>query len=372
MEFSALSNLDGLSLILVVVGVTLLAASYRIARLARSYRGRMETLLQLASQPFDPLELPAVAWPELEGGGWTRLSWKGSWFGQPVAGMLGTETSARKAAKVEPLNFELVSGDEVTLQLSLTHSHSWGEERLFAEHLARVFVLLLETRLHARTEALSAALAERARLSLYLQHDMRNLAQWVLWVSADFAACETPEAMLEVARRLRDNAPLAADRADRLIAALGKNPAVEHPGTVNLREATFHAARLAGLEVTIEGDASAWVTAGLLARALDNLFSNLASAWRDKADISPVLKMQTNSSVQPVMVEVEFFCPWPPGIVPLAPEKIFEPFASGRPQGLGLGLYQARKSLREARGDLLAIASQEGLSFFLQLPAREP
>lgn len=370
MAFAVLVNLLGLFLI--AVGVTLLAASYRIARLARSYRRRMENLLHLASRPIDPLELPAAAWPELAGGGWKRLSWEGTWFGQPVAGTLGAGTVTKKAAAVTPLSFELASGDEVELHLSLTHSDSWGEHRLFAEPLARVFVLLLETRLHARTEALSAALAERARLSLYLQHDMRNQAQWVLWVSEDLSACETPEAMLAAARRLRDNAPLARDRAERLIGALGKDPAVEHPAMIDLREATIHAARLAGVEATIAGEASAWVAAGLLARALDNLFGNLAAAWRDPAAVTPTLQLRTRENVQPAVAELDFFCPWPPGIVPLAPEKIFEPFASGRPRGLGLGLYQARKSLREAGGDLQARAAPEGLNFLLRLPAQAP
>lgn len=368
MEFAVQVNL---SLFLIVAGLALMAASYRIARLTRRYRGRMESLLKLASQPLDPLELPAAAWPELAGGGWLRLSWEGTWFGQPVAGMLGTEQLSKKAAAVPPLIFELASGDEVELRVSLTHSDAWGEHRLFAEHLARVFVLLLETRLHARTEALSAALAERARLSLYLQHDMRNLAQWVLWVSEDFAACETPEALLGAARRLRDNAPLARDRAERLIGALGKHPAVEHPALVDLREATLHAARLAGVEPTLTGEGSAWVVAGLLARALDNLFTNLAGAWREAAGASPALQLRTTPDA-PAMAELDFFCPWPPDVVPLAPEKIFEPFASGRPQGLGLGLYQARKSLREAGGDLQAKASPEGLSFLLRLPAQAP
>ncbi len=372
MEFNAPDSLDSLSVFLVVVGLTLLAASYRIARLARSFRGRMEILLQLASRPLDPLELPNAAWPELEGGGWTRLSWKGSWFGQPVEGTLNAKGPGRKTNAVQPLEFKLASGDEVEIRLSMTHRHAWGEERLFAEHLARVFVLLLETRLHARTEALSAALAERARLSLYLQHDMRNLAQWVLWVSADFAACDSTETMLAAARRLRDNAPLAKDRAERLIGALGKNPAVELPGKVDLREATIHAARLAGVEPTIEGKASAWIAAGLLARALDNLFGNLAAGWRDSAGVSPTLTLSTNTDTAPIMAELEFFCPWPPDIAPLVPEKIFEPFASGRPRGLGLGLYQARKSLREAGGDLKAKASAEGLRFLLSLPAQAP
>jgi hypothetical protein len=163
---------------LIVAGLAILAASFRIAGLARQYRQRMENLLQLASKPLDPLELPAAAWPDLQAGGWQRLTWEGSWFGQPVAGCLQLAEQKARKPPVQALTFELVSGVEVRLMVRLTHVDAWGENRLFAEHLARVFVLLLETRLHARTEALSAALAERARLSLYLQHDMRNQAQW--------------------------------------------------------------------------------------------------------------------------------------------------------------------------------------------------
>lgn len=359
-----------LAFFLIVAGLALLAASFRIAGLARSYRRRMENLLQLASKPLDPLDLPAAAWPDLEAGGWRRLTWEGSWFGQPVTGCLQVANSRVRTPPVEALEFELVSGDEARLTVRLTHADAWGENRLFAEHLARVFVLLLETRLHARTEALSAALAERARLSLYLQHDMRNQAQWVLWVTDDFSACESPDALLSAARRLRENAPLAHDRAERLIAALGRQPKVEQPTLVDLRTAAGQAARLAGVEPAIVGDASAWIAPGLLARAFDNLFGNLAAAWREQPSMGAKLTLATVKTTSGTRAEMEFFCPWPSGMAQLPAEKIFEPFASGRPSGLGLGLYQARKSLREAAGDLQARSSEEGLSFLLFLPGQ--
>lgn len=362
--------LDSLPLILVAAGLALFAASLRIARLARGYRQRMEHLLHLASRSLDPLELPAAAWPELASGGWKHLSWEGNWFGQPVSGALGTAVAPRKARTL-PRRFDLVSGDDVKLHLALTHSAAWGEDRLFAEPLARVFFLLLETRVQARTEALSAALAERARLSLYLQHDMRNQAQWVLWVCADFVACASDEALIATARRLRDNAPLASDRAERLMTALGKSPVAEAPSQIDLRDAITQAARLAGIEVAIVGEAQAWIAKSLLARALDNLFSNLATAWRHAPLSTPTLELKTTSTdPSRTFAELDFVCPWPPETTPLATEKLFEPFASGRPRGLGLGLYQSRKSLREAQGDLQAQASTDGLHFLLRLPAQ--
>ena len=73
-----------------------------------------------------------------------------------------------------------------------------------------------------------------------------------------------------------------------------------------------------------------------------------------------------------VMVEMEFFSPWPHPGFRLPPEKLFEPFVGGHPGGLGLGLYQARKGLREAGGVLLGNAGDEGLALVLRLPAAAP
>ncbi len=367
----AFTVLYSLPIVLVVAGLVLLATSVHLNRRARGYCRRMKNLLKLAGRDIEPLEIPAAAWPQLADSGWQHLRWQGSWFGQPVAGELG-ELPATPNPRSAPLSVAIRGGEDAQLTLTLTHAAPGGETRMFAEHLARVFILLLESRLRARTEALSAALAERAHLSLYLQHDMRNLAQWVNWVSADFAACTTPEALLAAARRLRDNAPLARERAERLFDALGQRPASEAPGPIDLRQAVVQAAQMSGIQPEIDGQARAWVVKSLLARALDNLFSNLAAAWRDAIAVNPCLQLRTTQVADGRdMSELTFHCPWPAGLglVPLPQEKLFEPFASGRPGGLGLGLYQARKSLREAHGDLLATPTPSGIDFLLRLPA---
>ena len=103
MEFAGRAEL---SVFFILAGGVLLAASYRIAHLARRYRGRMENLLQLASKPLDPLEIPGAAWADLEAGGWLRLEWDGVWFGQPVSGCLQAVAPAKRRA-TGPLCFEL-------------------------------------------------------------------------------------------------------------------------------------------------------------------------------------------------------------------------------------------------------------------------
>jgi signal transduction histidine kinase len=262
-----------------------------------------------------------------------------------------------------------MGGGEARLRLDFLHGVPRGDERLFANHLAQVFVLLLETRLRERTGALSAALAERARLSLYLQHDMRNLAQWVSWVGADFVQADSHDSLMVVAQRLQANAPFALERAQRLMAALGNDQQASVPRPMALRGALEQAARLAGIEISITGDATAWITPELLERALDNLLSNLAADCREGITLPPVALIKAPDTREPgATVLVELLCQLHARGMDLPPERLFEPFASGRPGGLGLGLYQARHCLREAGGDLRAAVVEQQLRFTLLLP----
>lgn len=364
----ASSVLTSLSLAFMVAGLTLLLTALALSRRARRYQCGMQELLQLASSELELLELPAAAWPALQAAGWRTLHWEGDWYGQRVRGDLGAAPGTVADARALE-SFDLASGDEARLHVALGHGSTRGEERLFANHLAQVFVLLLETRLRERTAALSAALAERARLSLYLQHDMRNLAQWVSWVGTDFISADTPEALLGVAGRLRGNAPAVLERARRLMAALGNDRPSSVPRAVTLRDALEQAARLAGIEISVTGDANAWIAPEMLERALDNLLSNLASDWRSGAALAPsaVIDEATTADAER-QSRVTLLCPLPAGGLGLPSEKLFEPFASGRSGGLGLGLYQARHCLRDAGGALNAAVIQQQLCFTLLLP----
>ena len=363
--------LNSLSLVFLVAGATLWLVSFGLARRARRYQAGMQSLLLLGGQNLEPLDLPQAAWPALSGAGWRSLVWQGDWYGQNVQGALGLPWSdVQKADAVQ--SYILASGDEVSLTLRLLHSAPGGEQRLFATQLAQVFVLLLETRLRERTGALAVALAERARLSLYLQHDMRNMTQWVSWVSTDFAAAHSEQALLAAARRLQDNAPLAQERAQRLNTALGKAPHAENPTAMDLRQALEQAARLAGLELPVAGEATGWIAPGALARVLDNLLSHLANDWREGRGGQPHVQLdQPDSGMAEegiALSRITLWCPLPAQGQGVAPDKLFEPFASGRPGGLGLGLYQARKTLREAGGGLSAAVVEQQLCFVLQLP----
>lgn len=385
--------------VLVAAGLLLLFTSAILNWRARRHLQRLKKLLTLAQHDIEPLELPAAAWPLLVDSQWQHLAWQGHWFGQPVQGECGQRVTrnpfilriphifpishilrnSRPAHTSSLLRITIHAGEDAHLQLELAHAAPGSESHILAEQLARVFVLLLESRMRARTEALSAALAARASLALYLQHDMRNLAQWVTWVSADFVSACTSESLLDAARRLHDNAPLAQERAERLMAALGQHPPTESPRCIDVRPAIAQAAQMAGIAPIIEGEAQAWIAPSLLTRALDNLLSNMAALWRNTPAVQPRIQLSTRKSDAPTLCEIRFHCPWPEQTASITAEKLFEPFTSGRPGGLGLGLYQARKSVVEGGGSLTAQLDEEisnniphknGLRFTLRLPVQ--
>ena len=355
-----------LSLIFVAAGLVLLAVVAYLARLVRRHRRALSALLKLAKSDLDPLQLPAAAWPALADGGIKRLDFSGRWFGQPVQDTFGATPDTSR-----PFSFKITASDDIRLDFHLYARTDRGEARLFSENLAGVFRLLLETAVHSKMQALSATLAEQARLTLYLQHDLRNLAQWVQWLAADFANARNDSALLDVARRLGIGAPHAAARARHILDATCKRNASVPPALqmIALREAIAQAAEHAGIPVTIEQDAFVLLQRDLLDRSLDNLFANVASLLRQHPGRSiSVVISQTDDKVN-----VRIRIPRLAEIARLPPEKLFEPFASGRPGGLGLGLYQAHKSLREAGGDLLAELHEDNICFMLNLPgAQDP
>lgn len=346
--------------ILIAAGLILLAVAAYLAHLVRLHRCLLGTLL--AQINLDPLQLPRSAWPALASGGLARLEYSGNWFGQPVQDHLGNANNGSS-----PFTFQVVANNDVQLEFRLYAKTKRGELRLFAENLTGVFQLLMETAVHRKMEALSVALSEQARLTLYLQHDLRNLAQWVEWLATDFSSASDDTRLLGIARRLKNSAPHAVLRAKHILEATCKNRSDTKAAAYSLATIIQAAADHAGISVRITQDARVFARRDLLDRTLDNLFANVAPLLR----LHPDMSIQVNITHETNKIITIINLPLLAEIAQLAPENLFEPFTSGRPGGLGLGLYQAHKSLLEAGGDLSAELHEHDICFLLTLPTGE-
>lgn len=105
----------------------------------------------------------------------------------------------------------------------------------------------------------------------------------------------------------------------------------------------------------------------LIARLLDNLLLNAIRHTPKGGEV----RLRAGSDADSVRITVDDAGP---GIDPQLRDRLFEPFATGRPDGTGLGLAIARE-LAEAHGGRLALADQvcgRGAAFILELPRSAP
>lgn len=344
--------LELLALVLVVAGAALAAALVVLRRQAQRHARLAEALI--AQRPrvgADPLAWFEAARPMLEAAGVRGLRYRGRWFASPVEGGWGTEAGEPRVRRF--------GAGEMALEVALFLRPARGERRLLRAMPLAVFDLLLEQALLGKSEAIAAALARQAELTLYLQHDMKNLAQWLLLLADQFE--DAPDERLPArAAHLRQQAPLLRRRAERLVDLMARRAPVDAPESdVELAGearvfATFH-----GVELATAGDPGRTrLDRSHLERILDNLFANFAASPG-----TPPVTLRVERAADRLSAVFR-----QPAELAIPPERIFEPLASGRAQGTGLGLYQARLAALALGGDLQAQPTSDGLAFVLTLP----
>jgi two-component system C4-dicarboxylate transport sensor histidine kinase DctB len=152
-----------------------------------------------------------------------------------------------------------------------------------------------------------------------------------------------------------------------------KNPE-PHRTSVNLSEMvprwlslTRDVAAETGVEVQLSGAESPIRVQGdpmLLQIVVGNLVSNALDAVAGVEPPRIVVALATEEGRAEVRVEDNG-----PGVKPTFRERLFEPFVTGKPSGVGMGLSISRKIARAHGGDLvLDPGAHDGASFLLTLP----
>jgi len=373
----------------VVAGLSVGLTMAWLRHLSRRHRQRMDQLLALREALHEDLLGSLVLHQRtLANLGLHSLDWRGDWYGSPVFTRLGpkipanvhgeavtADTGTRLSDRVLRKSFEY---DDIALEFRVGLKGLRGERHLFAIQAAEVLFAMIQGALAARQLALVAAVSQRAKVGIFLQHDMRNLAQWVQLVAEDFGSADTDELLMARARRLRSGSALAAHRAQRMAQAL-LNPtwqpsmsapllADDEPGgdeILDLNEHIGEAGVMHQVSIDLHGTGAVSWDASALATVLDNILSNVSGISRMRmlpATCRVVIKTEFES------VEVRFETPHLPLEIPLV--KLFEPWASAGATNRGLGMYQARKHAESAGARLEAQALQDGISVTLFIPCK--
>ncbi len=380
-------NLYDAAVALVVAGLSVGLTMFWLRFLSRQHRRRMDQLLALREALHEDLLGTLVLHQKtLADLGLRSLDWRGSWYGSPVFTRLGAKIplNLHAGGPVLSLQGERISDrvlhqrfdyDDISLEFRIGLKGLRGERHLFAVQAAEVLFAMIQGALAARQLALVAASSQRARVGVFLQHDMRNLAQWVQLVAEDFGSAESDAELLARAKRLKKNAAHATQRAERMSQALlnptwqasASAPLETHDAPafelLDLGEHIRQAAELHQVEVDLLGAAQVDWDSHALAAVLDNVLGNVSSLSRERmvpARCRIVIKQDAQNTLvgmETRQLRLD---------IPL--EKLFEPWSSSGSVNKGLGMYQARKQAQTAGGELFAEPLGEGIRVVLAIP----
>lgn len=235
--------------------------------------------------------------------------------------------------------------------------------------------LALVARRWSRAEAARRRDAERAirgdalsRMGAMVAHELRN-PLGVIRGAAELVRTRAGAALGERDREALQDVLDETERLRRLtddFLDLARDPAIV-AGPVDVAAVVAEAARSVArthpaLEVHAEGAARAQADAGRLRQVLANLLVNAAQAGAHHARV----RVEGDGAAIRVTVRDDG-----PGIDAAVRPRLFEPFATGRAQGTGLGLALSRRIV-ERQGGTLRLGEGSGAGgaeFELRLPA---
>ena len=257
------------------------------------------------------------------------------------------------------LQFVLISAVQLGAVLMLT---------VFVRLVYRRFLLLeAQTRRQER-------LADLGRASSLIAHEIKNslnsinAALTLLGGSGEAAApVSVLRGQVDRLRHLGTSLLEFAKPAAPRLAVTRLAPLLNE--TVDGLKATLPEA--ADVTVSSELDAAAEAACDplLLATAVDNLVRNAveaAAAARDMGRTAdPLVTIKLAMADRTAVITVEDNAGEP---APEAETRLFEPFATSKPKGIGLGLSMARRAVEDQGGVLRCERGERGLRFIIELP----
>lgn len=353
--------IEQIQLYLLLVGATIGAVLAVLWYQARNASRISLALIRLNEQHrFDTPALLRNAWPLLSQAGLAGIAWRLDWFGVVIEERAGT-------AKGQCIEHR-IDVAETSLSITLYQPVRRGERRYFGENLIATFLLLLRTDMLIKANATDTTFAQMSKLNLFLQHDMKNIAQFIQ-LMADQLASVPPGKEQQVFDYLRTAAPMMRNRADRIVGTLtAGRPSDTVLRTVDLDEEIRTLCTLYRLDCSIAGSARLQVPENTLDTALDNILKNYSDLAERERQGRPAISVAIIAGERGTDVTIEAINAPPVEHM----ERLFEPFWSSHPAGLGIGLYQAKQRLAACNASLQARRTGQGnLQFHITLPAAD-
>ncbi len=347
-----------LPLVLVVAGLTLIVAAYYVRMQAKEAEFLIQQLVHLdAEAKNDPIEFIRLSLDWLKRAGADRVHVRLNWFGEML--QLGDDVSHLPSEQLEKL-CEMVAVGEGEVQATILicpNRQLRGEREALFQIVKQLWLRLVAAQINGRVAQLHLSQQQMQRYEMFYKHDLKNLAQFLTLLNSQINRCDDAECGLKLVNRLRDILPSLEHRAQRILRFLTqKNVESAEQQTFPLAERVHLVAKMVGITVHVEGDATLKAYEALFEQGLQGVLENFVHHAETPEPIDVTIEDQGMGIVMRLRSEAMR--------EPLSAEqrvRMFEPFWTTSESGLGLGLYLARQNFtRACHGRLDAVNMPDG------------
>ena len=204
----------------------------------------------------------------------------------------------------------------------------------------------------------------------FILHDVKNLVSQLSLVARNAERhADNPEFRADMIATLRGSVEKMTDLLARLAPATDQRAAKLEPTPLRPLVAALVAARRASHDITLSGDCNHWVLADplLLEQAVGHLLQNAVDASAPSQGVT--VRMGGDGDE----VTIAIIDQGPGMDSEFIRTRLFQPFASTKDGGFGVGAFEAR-SLVAAMGGRIAVDSRpgKGSRFTIHLPESQP
>jgi Histidine kinase-, DNA gyrase B-, and HSP90-like ATPase len=342
---------------LILIGASIILATiWLLGQARRRARITNELVALNESLGFDLPDLLRHCWEPLEKGGFRGISWQLDWFGSSLSKVEGSQGDVFIHRELEV--------DDIKLSVKLYDGKRRFEQHYFSSVLSESFFLLLYTDMWVKLGTVQGAFAQTAKLSVFLQHDMKNIVQLISLVAEQLE--NTPAGKEEkLLDSLRSVMPTLHERSERFLSTLSNDASSGDLEPIDINEALKKTADIHNLPIDIQGSGKVLINDQSLSSICDNLFGN----YIDQSRRNPGIDLNIEVSIVDSDSSLEVTIKDRNGKPCLWPERLFEPFWSEKGDGLGIGLYHARQLVQGAGGSLYAITPEnDPMKFVVNFP----
>ena len=273
----------------------------------------------------------------------------------------GVEFERKKTTRRKGISKSLTT-DDYSIYVEIVPKIFKGEIKYIYVLILETLFLLIKTDLLIKIKTLNDTFTNIAKLQTFIQHDIKNIAQFVQTLSFNLQNITDNKDEQRLVSYLRESSSGLLLRANKIISSLGIEPDKESERKIDIKKSLESLVKSYNLSCSIKGNASVYGTESRILLIFDNLFKNMYDkSLRENIECFIEISKDDDNVITRIFdtgSEIKNI------------EKIFEPFYTSKSSGLGIGLYQVKNTVTRMGGKINAENTGRGVRFSITIPEK--